>query len=145
MPNKVASEMRERLAAARETTDELERSRSELIRRMHQTLGQLRALRHRLAAVNADHPSEATRQEVNLARKFHLTPREVEVALLLSSGTPNAAIAKLLEISEHTARHHTRHVLVKLGLHSRARAAALIARELGAAAPPLPSGADLEG
>jgi DNA-binding CsgD family transcriptional regulator len=129
--------MQERLATARETTDELERNRSELMRQMRQTMGQIRALRYRLVTGTGDHTSEAASLEARLAQKFHLTPREVEVALLLSAGTANAAIAEVLDISEHTARHHTRHVLVKLGLHSRARAAALIARELGTAAPPL--------
>jgi DNA-binding NarL/FixJ family response regulator len=58
--------------------------------------------------------------------------------MLLSSGAPNTAIARALNISEHTARHHTRHVLVKLGLHSRAKAAAIIARELGVGAARFP-------
>ena len=73
-----------------------------------------------------------------LARRYRLTAREFEVALLLSDGASNAEIATVLRISEHTARHHTRHVLLKLGLHSRARAAAVIARHLGEAAPPVP-------
>jgi DNA-binding CsgD family transcriptional regulator len=41
--------------------------------------------------------------------------------MLLAGGAPNTAIAKVLSISEHTARHHARHVLIKLRLHSRAR------------------------
>ena len=56
--------------------------------------------------------------------------------MLLSGGASNATIARVLEVSEHTARHHTRHVLVKLGVHSRSRAAALIAREMGALRSP---------
>jgi DNA-binding CsgD family transcriptional regulator len=128
--------MRERLAAVLETSDELERNRFELIRQMRHTMAEIRAMRHRLLALLKDHtngkvPSTGAR----LARKFHLTPREVEVAMLLAGGAPNVAIAKVLSISEHTARHHTRHVLIKLGLHSRGRAAALIARELGASTP----------
>jgi DNA-binding CsgD family transcriptional regulator len=128
--------MRERLAAIVETSDELQRNRFELIRRMRHTMAEIRAMRDRLLALleaqtNGDVPSAVAR----LARKFHLTPRETEVAMLLAGGAPNVAIAKVLSISEHTARHHTRHVLIKLGLHSRARAAALIARELGASTP----------
>jgi DNA-binding CsgD family transcriptional regulator len=87
-------------------------------------------MRERLAA-----GPEATGE---LAERFHLTPRELEVALLLSAGASNAAIANLLGISEHTARHHTRHVLVKMGLHSRARVAAVVSRELGGASLLLP-------
>jgi DNA-binding CsgD family transcriptional regulator len=53
-----------------------------------------------------------------------LTPREAEVAALLARGLPNAAVARQLGISPHTARHHTQRVLAKLGVHSRAEAAA---------------------
>jgi len=125
--------MRERLAAVLETSGELERNRSELIRQMRDTMAEIRALRQRLLAPKGNGVAASA---ARLAEKFRLTARELEVAMLLSSGAPNSVIAKALSISEHTARHHTRHVLVKLSLHSRARAAALIARELGAAAPP---------
>ena len=127
--------MRQRLAAVLETTDALQRNSSELMRRMRLNMSQLRAMRTRLLSLGERDGDGEPAPGIRLAHKFHLTPREVEVALLLSSGAPNTAIADVLSISEHTARHHTRHVLVKLGLHSRARAAALIARELGPAAP----------
>lgn len=131
--------MRERLAAVLETTGALQRNRIELMRRMRLTLSEMRAMRTRLLSPHDGHPGTGEPAPgTRLAERFHLTPREVEVAMLLSSGAPNAAIAEVLSISEHTARHHTRHVLVKLGLHSRARAAALIARELGPAAPRFP-------
>jgi DNA-binding CsgD family transcriptional regulator len=124
--------MRERLAAILETSDELQRNRFELIRRMRHTMAQIRAMRQRVVALLEDRTNgHASFPGARLARQFRLTPREVEVAMLLAGGAPNAVIAKVLSISEHTARHHTRHVLIKLGLHSRARAAALIARELG--------------
>ena len=131
--------MRERLAAVMETSDELQRNRFELIRQMRRTMNEIRSMRLRLLALLEDRVDGTTPTPgIKLSRKFHLTPREVEVAMLLAGGAPNSAIARVLSISEHTARHHTRHVLVKLGLHSRARAAAVIARELGAAAPPFP-------
>jgi DNA-binding CsgD family transcriptional regulator len=123
--------MRERLAAILETSDELQRNRFELIRQMRHTMAEIRAMRQRVVALLEDRTNgKVPSTGAGLARKFHLTPREVEVAMLLAGGAPNAVIAKVLSISEHTARHHTRHVLIKLGLHSRARAAALIAREL---------------
>jgi DNA-binding CsgD family transcriptional regulator len=130
--------MQERLAAVLETSGELQRHRDELIRWMREALQEMRARRERLLAEHGPTallpaPTPAER----LVEKFRLTPRELEVALLLSDGASNTVIANTLQISEHTARHHTRHVLVKLGLHSRARAAALIARELGATAPPI--------
>jgi DNA-binding CsgD family transcriptional regulator len=130
--------MRERLAAVIETAGELQQNQSELMRMMRQTLAEIRALRQRLLTPVPDGANATPTPGTKLAKKFRLTPRELEVAMLLSSGAPNAAIAQALDISEHTARHHTRHVLVKLGLHSRARAAALIARELSAGAARFP-------
>ena len=50
-----------------------------------------------------------------------LTRREMEVVRLLRLRRSNAEIASALGISEHTARHHTENVLLKLGLHSRTR------------------------
>lgn len=130
--------MQERLAAAWETAGELQGRRSELMRGIQSTMRELRDLRERL---RHEHGRARRRQRTEdpwrrLAARYGLTPRELEVALLLSGGAPNMVIADTLRISEHTARHHTRHVLVKLGLHSRARVMATIARELGAGLPP---------
>ncbi|MBA3659139.1 MAG: helix-turn-helix transcriptional regulator [Gemmatimonadales bacterium] len=58
-----------------------------------------------------------------------LTAREFQVARLLAEGLPNSEMAARLGISSHTARHHTQHVLRKLGVHSRAAAGARL-REL---------------
>ena len=51
--------------------------------------------------------------------QFKLTQRESNVALLLAKRLSNAEIAELLNISEHTARHHTERVLRKLRVASR--------------------------
>lgn len=61
-----------------------------------------------------------------LGRKFGLSPRELEVALLIAQGFSNQEVADAVRVSTHTARHHTQHVLGKLGVRSRSRAAALI-------------------
>jgi DNA-binding CsgD family transcriptional regulator/PAS domain-containing protein len=50
---------------------------------------------------------------------YRLTAREVEVTRLLLRRRTNAEVAHALTISEHTARHHTENVLLKLGVHSR--------------------------
>lgn len=63
-------------------------------------------------------------QTLDLKSRYGLTDRELEVAALLADGRGNAAIAVALSISPHTARHHTQHVLGKLGVHSRAEAGA---------------------
>ncbi|HEX2218341.1 MAG TPA: LuxR C-terminal-related transcriptional regulator [Gemmatimonadales bacterium] len=133
MPSKVASELRERLAALLASDDALQRERFDLMQRIRQSLVELRA-QHSEAGSRALEETRAASTTERLATRFGFTRREAEVALLLAGGSPNAAIAHVLGISEHTARHHTRHVLLKLGLHSRARAGAVVLRELAARA-----------
>jgi DNA-binding NarL/FixJ family response regulator len=59
-----------------------------------------------------------------------LTSREYEVAILMARGLANRQVAETLVISEKTVKNHVQHVLDKLGLRSRAEAAAR-AEELG--------------
>ncbi len=66
-----------------------------------------------------------------------LTAREREVLDLLTAGLANGEIATRLVISPKTAEHHVSQILAKLGVRSRAEAAALAAagRVAGHAAP----------
>ncbi len=56
-----------------------------------------------------------------------LTPREEEVAVLVSRGLTNRQIASELSISEHTVATHVAKILKKLGLTSRSRLSAWVA------------------
>ncbi|MCI0396548.1 MAG: response regulator transcription factor [Chloroflexi bacterium] len=51
-----------------------------------------------------------------------LTPREREVLQLLAEGLANKAIARRLEISEHTVKFHVNAIMSKLGAQSRTEA-----------------------
>ena len=53
-----------------------------------------------------------------------LTPRELDVLKLVAQGLSNSDIAQRLVLSEHTVHRHLANILHKLGLSSRAAAAA---------------------
>jgi len=51
-----------------------------------------------------------------------LTPRELEVLQLLTEGLANKAIARRLQISDHTVKFHVNAIMTKLGAQSRTEA-----------------------
>ena len=55
-----------------------------------------------------------------MQRKWKLTHTEARVAMLLGERKTNREIASDLDVTEHTARRHTEHVLKKLKVHNRA-------------------------
>ena len=57
-----------------------------------------------------------------------LTPREVEVLDMLAEGLGNKAIAKRLNISDHTVKFHVSSIFTKLNASSRTEAVTLGAR-----------------
>ena len=58
-----------------------------------------------------------------------LTQREVEVLRLVAAGSSNQDIAEQLVISERTVNSHLVHIFNKLGVNSRAAAAAFAIRQ----------------
>ena len=60
-----------------------------------------------------------------------LSPRERDVYELLAQGRTNRDIARTLFISESTTKVHVRHIFEKLGVRTRAEAAAATVRNPG--------------
>lgn len=58
----------------------------------------------------------------------HLTVRQIEILRLLASGLSNREIAEQLVLSGHTVKRHVANILARLGLPSRAAAAAHASR-----------------
>jgi DNA-binding CsgD family transcriptional regulator len=95
-----------------------------------------------LASASGDASSDSGTYEPDLPvgedlrRRFRLTDREAEVALLLAQRHTSKEIACVLGVSWHTARRHTERVLGKLGVNSRRQVLAAIthAPSTGAAA-----------
>jgi DNA-binding NarL/FixJ family response regulator len=67
---------------------------------------------------------EALRKRV--AAQF--TPRELDVLRLLAEGHDTATLASRLGIAPHTVEWHVRHVIEKLGVHSKLQAVIAAAR-----------------
>ncbi len=53
-----------------------------------------------------------------------LTPREIEILLALRDGLSNKAIARRLDISQHTVKFHAESIFRKLGVTNRVEAVA---------------------
>ena len=100
-----------------------------LVDQLRGSIEELRELRNKLrdqqSALGAAAGSNGT-DPSGLAERYGLTRREVQVAMLLAQGRSNQAIAQELQISAHTARHHTQRILSKLEVHSRGEAGAKI-------------------
>jgi DNA-binding NarL/FixJ family response regulator len=127
---------RDHIAQLRQECSALTRKRRYLLENMRSAVETMRTLRGRLSRnfeppisrspVRA-HGGGMLRQELSDVRqRYHLTPREWEVAVLLADGRSNVEVAAALGISAHTARHHTESVLAKLGVRSRAQAGAIL-------------------
>lgn len=89
---------------------------------------ELHARRYRVLAVPAEPPAPCL---LDL-----LTPRELEIALLVASGQDCKSAARQLRISFHTVRVHMGRIYCKLGLHKQTELASLISSRLGTQLPP---------
>jgi len=63
---------------------------------------------------------------VALARLYHLTPREVEIAGLIYEGRSIREIAEVLFVTENTVKKHTTHIFKKMKVDSRTRLAHIV-------------------
>jgi DNA-binding NarL/FixJ family response regulator len=79
---------------------------------------------HRVATRDVDAQADAVEGHPGAARLSSiLSPRELEVALLVGRGLTNRMIADKLSISVATVERHTANIFNKLGLHSRSQVA----------------------
>lgn len=60
---------------------------------------------------------------------IELSPRERQVLAMMVDGAPNKAIARVLSISDRTAKFHVAAILAKLGARNRSEAVAMAFRE----------------
>jgi DNA-binding CsgD family transcriptional regulator len=81
-----------------------------------------------LAVVTQQHLEPAARAGTGPSLDA-LSVREREVLTFVADGLSNAAIAKRLNLSDHTVKRHVANILLKLDLPTRAAAAALLGRD----------------
>jgi DNA-binding CsgD family transcriptional regulator len=106
------------------------------LQRSEQTLWACGAVREADAAARelrrlGQRVSRRTRAPGEHSRLASLSPREHEVAALVASGKTNREVAAVLFLSERTVGNHLARIFDKLGVHSRAALATLVAREAG--------------
>jgi DNA-binding CsgD family transcriptional regulator len=104
-------------------------------------VGTLRALERERRRRGAA-PLQRGRGRATRSDPLGLTPRERVVLQALALGLPNKAIAAQLARSERTVEHHVAALLAKLGVSSRAEAAAMWQPDTAATADAGAGGAD---
>lgn len=70
----------------------------------------------------------ATDEQARRKLSGNFTPRELEVLRLLAEGHDTSTLAAQLNIAPHTVEWHVRHVIEKLGVHSKLQAVIAAAR-----------------
>ena len=77
----------------------------------------------RTLAGESIYPNKTPEVTLGLAKSTELTPREIEVLRLLTTGAGNEEIAEKLHISQNTVKTHIKHLLEKTGFSSRTQLA----------------------
>ncbi len=67
-------------------------------------------------------PEIAAPDREHLSGKFNLTPRQIEILLLVSKGFSNKEIANLLEVSPETVKSHLKEIFVRFDVGNRIEA-----------------------
>jgi DNA-binding NarL/FixJ family response regulator len=128
-PPVTSSHLSDLLATFRELREEGRTVMARLRESMYEMQTQRDRLRRERTGRAPPEPTPARAAAAShLQVEYGMTPREVEVAMLIAEGCSNSIVARRLGISPHTARHHTQRVLGKLGVHSRAEAGARLRR-----------------
>jgi DNA-binding NarL/FixJ family response regulator len=79
-----------------------------------------RSLMSRLLDARNAHPIPETQSRDNIAEALaRLTPREYEIAVLISNGNTNKQVARHLSITERTVKAHLSEIFRKLGINDR--------------------------
>nr|WP_311565677.1 response regulator transcription factor [Peptoniphilus grossensis] len=77
----------------------------------------------RTLAGESIYPEETPEVKLGLTKSTELTPREIQVLRLLTTGVGNDEIAERLKISQNTVKTHIKHLLDKTGFNSRTQLA----------------------
>ena len=101
--------------------------------RSRQVAGAAAAALRALGAARAAERGETLVRELQAPRKARapkaaLTHRQLEILKMVASGSSNGEIAARMSLSEHTVKRHVANILTRLGLKTRAAAAAQATR-----------------
>ena len=77
----------------------------------------------RTLAGESIYPQETPEVKLGLTKSTELTPREIQVLRLLTTGVGNDEIAEKLNISQNTVKTHIKHLLDKTGFNTRTQLA----------------------
>ncbi len=97
-----------------------------------------------LARTNVERESRQRADRRHSLASLGLTPREIEIALLIAEGWSNAAIANALGALVRTIEKHVENMLHKLGVENRAAVAVTVARSVRSDTAPRVEGSALE-